>query len=488
MGIIHTVNLIPDWEIINELSQIDKFGGSWSSIEKREGQSLKQLKSIATVRSVGASTRIEGSKMTDDEVEALIKNLEVSKLQERDQQEVVGYFETLDIISESFRDIEINENNIKMLHNILMKHSQKDAWHRGNYKQHSNVVEATNPDETKYIVFKTTDPGFATDDAMRQLVQWYNSDTRTHPIVRAAIFVYDFLSIHPFQDGNGRVSRLLATLLLLRHNYSWIQYVSFEHEIESRKAEYYSVLMQCQRQRPGEDVYPWTIFFLDCLNNIQNNLLSKLSLNGNISKMSPRQKKIYSFVENHPGCQSGDIALKLDMPLPTVKRLLTYMAENRFLVKHGIGKGTNYTIEKIISINKDLIFTLNNDNRKKEFMLMNSNSFFEIKKIILKPLFDWKMPTDWGNRLISQDIYFKISCETNRGSKIELPIFSITARINTIFFEPVVTLNKSINISGSIWDKTPNNSDYPIRAVIEIPESVSSFDFDLMFVYDSIVD
>lgn len=131
---------------------------------EREGQTLKQLKSIATVRSVGASTRIEGSKMTDDEVEVLINNLDVSKLEERDQQEVVGYFETLELIAESFRDIDITENNLKHLHNTLMKHSEKDAWHKGNYKQHSNVVEAENPDGSKYVIFKTTDPGFATED------------------------------------------------------------------------------------------------------------------------------------------------------------------------------------------------------------------------------------------------------------------------------------------------------------------------------------
>jgi len=112
---IYTFQLAPDWKLINQLSLIDRFGGSWAgfggswaAIERREGQTLKQLKSIATVRSIGASTRIEGSKMTDDEVETLIRNLEIAKLEERDQQEVAGYFEALDLISESFRDIEID--------------------------------------------------------------------------------------------------------------------------------------------------------------------------------------------------------------------------------------------------------------------------------------------------------------------------------------------------------------------------------------------
>ena len=159
-------------QLTNEISQINRFDASWATVEKREGQTLKQLKSIATVRSVGASTRIEGSRMTDDEVSVLINNLSISKLEERDQQEVAGYFEALELIAESFRDIEITENNLKHLHNTLMKHSEKDGWHKGNYKQHSNVVEAKNPDGSKHVIFEPAPPGFSTEVAMSQLVEW----------------------------------------------------------------------------------------------------------------------------------------------------------------------------------------------------------------------------------------------------------------------------------------------------------------------------
>lgn len=487
-NVIHTVILSPDWKLINELSQIDKFGGSWTAIEKREGQSLKQLKSIATVRSVGASTRIEGSKMTNDEVERLIKNLAVAKLEERDAQEVAGYYETLDIISESFRDIDITENNLKMLHNILMKHSEKDAWHRGNYKQHSNVVEATQADGSKQVVFRTADPGFATEDAMRQLVGWYNGDNTTPPIIRAAIFVYDFLSIHPFQDGNGRLSRLLATLLMLRQGYSWIQYVSFEHEIESRKGEYYAVLMQCQRQRPGEDVYAWVTFFLNCLSNIQQQLMAKLQTSSSLSKISPREKKIYTFIENHPGCQSGEISEKLDIPLPTVKRILMEMLERKLLVKHGKGKGTNYTVETIQKTKKDLMFTLTSKDKKKEFLLMNSISNIEIKKILLVPLFEWKDPTEWGTRLTAQNIGFKVNCTNNAGGKTEFPPRFFIGLISLYHFNPVVALNQPITLSGeSIWERSVKSNEYPMRVVIEIV-SEGDMTFDVRFVYDAVID
>lgn len=341
---IHTFFLNIDLKLINELSRIDKFEGLWYAVEKREVRSLKQLKSVATVRSVGASTRIEGSALTDNEVEVLIAAVQPHKMEERDVQEVIGYYEALGLISDSFKDIEITESNIKHLHNVLMRYSTKDEWHRGDYKQHSNVVEATNVDGSKYTVFKTTEPGFATDDAMRRLIFWYQTEREAHPIIKCALFVYEFLSIHPFQDGNGRLSRLLATLLLVKNGYGWVEYVSFEHEIESRKSEYYSVLMQCQKERPGENVSPWLMFFLSCLNAIQVQLMEKLKADSTTSAMSPRDKMIYVFIESHPGCRSGEIAEKLDIPLPTIKKILAGMSEKNFINKQGTGRGTHYTI------------------------------------------------------------------------------------------------------------------------------------------------
>ena len=334
-----------DWELIGIISQIDRFDASWATIEKREGQSLKYLKSIATVRSVGASTRIEGSKMSDEEVNTLLEELDITKLEDRDSQEVVGYFNACDIISESFSTIEISESSIKNLHNILMKYSKIDEWHKGKYKQHNNSVEANFPDGTKQIVFKTTQAGFPTEDAMRSLVNWYNSDSITHPLVKCSLFTYEFLSIHPFQDGNGRLSRLISSLLLLKNGYNWIQYVSFEHEIENRKTEYYRVLRSCQSQRPNENVSDWGNFFFDALKNIQEQLILKFKNNGIEMQLSPRQKSILTFIENNVGCKSGEIAKKLGIPSPTIKRILPELIEKNLIEKYGIGPSTNYSIK-----------------------------------------------------------------------------------------------------------------------------------------------
>ena len=330
--------------LLNEISKVDRFDAAWHAIERREGSSLKQLKKMATVRSVGSSTRIEGSKLTDKEVQLLIGTINIHQLTERDEQEVAGYFEVLNTISDEYWNIDITEGNIKNLHNILMRYCEKDKWHRGKYKQVSNAVEATYPDGTKQIVFKTAEPGYETEQAMKNLLQWYKTDKETFPIIKTAFFVYEFLTIHPFQDGNGRLSRLLTTLLLLRQGYSWIEYVSFEHEIENRKKEYYSVLMQTQRHRPNEKLDKWLSFFLNSLNTIQTQLIQKLKKQNKAEIKNPREKEIIALVGSNPGIQSGEISERLNLNLSTTKKILTSMVERNLIQKSGIGKGTNYTV------------------------------------------------------------------------------------------------------------------------------------------------
>jgi Fic family protein len=223
-----------------------------------------------------------------------------------------------------------------------MKYSKKDEWHKGDYKQHSNAVEATFVDGTRQIIFQTTDAGFATEDAVRLLVDWYNSETEVHTLIKCAAFVYEFLSIHPFQDGNGRLSRLLSTLLLLKNGYKWIQYVSFEHEIESRKSEYYQALRACQAQRPNENITIWITFFLNALRNIQTQLMQKLAQNGAETQLSPREKAIVTIIQNYSGIKSSEISDKLNIPVPTVKRILSDLQNKEVIEKQGSGRSTIY--------------------------------------------------------------------------------------------------------------------------------------------------
>lgn len=483
---IFTFSFIPDWhQLIEEISQIDRFDASWKAIEKREGQTLKHLKNIATVQSVAASTRIEGSKMTDAEVEAFVQNIDISKLEDRDHQEVAGYFRVLDIIGESYSDIGVSEGDIKNLHKMMLAHSLKDEWHRGDYKQQSNTVQATYPDGATREVFKTTAPGMATELAMQKLIDWWHTDKKTHTLTKISLFVYEFLSIHPFQDGNGRLSRLLGTLLLLKHGYSWIEYVSFEHEIERRKKEYYRQLMECQSQRPGEEVYPWVSFFLDCLQIIQQKLMDKFSGNSAKNDLSQKEKNIYLFIESHPGTRSSHIAKGLDIPLPTVKKILSDMVKNRIITKDGLGNGTNYRAESLLTESHDLVFRLTNTDRSKEFALTAPGTSIEIKEIHLKPLFDFTLPDEWSAILFREEPVLKMQASVASGGSMTQS-YRLASYVSPHHRWPVFKLGKPVHIPGllpgpRIW------ADYPIKLSFSFEGALDKMSFDLVVIYDEVI-
>jgi Fic family protein len=482
---IHTLVFSPkNWmELMQELSQLDRFDAKWQAIERREQKTLKELKSIATVRSVGASTRIEGSHLSDKEVEILLENLDIKKLTERDQQEVVGYYETLNLIGESYRDIPVSESSIKHLHNVLMKHSTKDDYHKGNYKININRVERNEIDGSKRTIFEPSPPGWATQDAMTQLIDWYNNDSTTHSLIRSALFIYEFLSIHPFEDGNGRLSRLLATLLLMKSGYVWIEYVSFEHEIEHRKKEYYKKLMEAQRNRPGEDVTEWVCFFLDCLKNIQNQLLQKVEEKEKRESVGVREQHIYAMVENNPGISSGEIAERLKIPNSTVKRILADLVSSRNLIVHGAGRGTRYSIAVTDLIKRDVGIVLTNEQRVSEFTLPQAGAFVRIKKVILTPKFDWKHPNEWGARLSQNGLYIVVHAVTSKGVVFSQP-YSIVGLNDPMYFQPVFIVNPNIVILDRLGRNGGFKVDYPIKCRIELSGSVDTFDFDVMLVTD----
>ena len=482
---IHTLIFNPkNWmELTQELSQLDRFDAQWQAIERREQKTLKELKSIATVRSIGASTRIEGSSLTDKEVEVLIENLDINKLTERDEQEVAGYYDTLNLIAESYRDIPVAESSIKHLHNTLMKYSSKDSYHKGDYKINSNRVERTEVDGGKTTIFKTTPPGWQTQDAMAQLSAWYNDDTKTHPLIRVAIFVYEFLSIHPFQDGNGRLSRLLATLLLMKSGYIWIEYVSFEHEIEHRKKEYYKNLMEAQRNRPGEDVTEWVEFFLDCLKNIQKQLLEKIREKERRESVGVREQNIYTYILNHAGASSSEVAAKINIPQATVKRILADLVATRNLIVHGAGRGTRYSVATTDMIKRDIGIRLTNEERLKEFTLPQMGAFMRIRKIVLTPHFEWKHPDEWGTRLSQNGLYLTIRLVTSKGIVFSQP-YSVFGFNDPSYFQPVFLINPNIVLPDQLRSNGIMKLDFPIKVTIELSGSVDVFDFDVMLVTD----
>ena len=336
-----TVHL--SWKHLEQLRVIEKFELLWADHKRAEGTSLNQLKNLATIQSIGSSTRIEGAKLSDEQVQTLLEDIDISQIEDRDKQEVVGYFNVLDIISDSHSELRLNESTIKSLHSVLLKLSEKDDWHRGQYKQHSNSVQASFPDGSTQIIFRTTEPGYATEDAMKSLVKWFTSTIEINPIIKTATFAYEFLSIHPFQDGNGRLSRLLTTLLLLQSGYDWVEYVSFEHEIEKRKKSYYQALRNCQAKRPNEEITEWIEFFITSLLNLTSKLNTKLELSQ--SDLTPNQKTAYLYICNNPESKTSKIVEGTNIPRGTLKRVLLSLIEKNMIERNGKGAGTHYKMK-----------------------------------------------------------------------------------------------------------------------------------------------
>lgn len=336
--------------IFSKISEVEKFQGKWEFLKLEENDFLKQLKQLATIQSIGSSTRIEGSNLSDYEIQSLLSNVEVNKLETRDEQEAVGYWEALEIILENAELLELSENYIHQLHSLLLKYSGKDSSQRGLYKQTSNQVVATYPDGSQKVIFNTTSPHLVQQE-MQHLIGWTNTELdnkEINPLIVIGTFIYEFLSIHPFHDGNGRLSRLLTTLLLIKSKYYYVQYVSFEHIVEERKKEYYQALMECQRNRntPQEKLDIWLIFFLDCMIELSRRLESKLKVIVNNGKyLNPRQKEIVKLLQIEGKMKVSDIASYFDtVSLHTIKKDLQQLVTDKILLQEGKKKGTVYSI------------------------------------------------------------------------------------------------------------------------------------------------
>lgn len=341
--------------INSKLKNIDEFNASWSNLEINETEEfLRELKELSTIQSIGSSTRIEGSKLQDDEIRNLIKDLDINKLQSRDEEEVTGYYEALDLIYESYETLFLSESYIKQLHGLLLKYSSKDTRHRGQYKSLSNKVVAKYPDGKSRIVFNTTEP-YLTAKEMAELIDWANerlSYTGVHPLLVIAAFIYEFLSIHPFQDGNGRLSRLLTNLLMMKSGYKFVQYISFEHVIEQRKKEYYQNLMEAQANRftEEENLGLWFIYFFDCIENLISKLKTKLASTDNTCEpdrhkgdLAKRQFLVLDFVRKNGQTKIADLEGQFpDLNRAAIKYAVSQLHEAGKLSRHGRGRGTWY--------------------------------------------------------------------------------------------------------------------------------------------------
>jgi Fic family protein len=342
----NTIQITP--ELLALLSELDEFKGAWRALGTIAPERLSALRRIATIESIGSSTRIEGSKLSDREVEHLLGRLEIRTFTSRDEQEVAGYAEVMDTVFSAWIDIPISENHIKQLHRDLLRYSAKDERHRGVYKRLSNDVGAFDADGTMIgIVFETATP-FDTPRRMAELIAWLNDARevkRLHPLLTIALFIVVFLEIHPFQDGNGRLSRILTTLLLLQAGYAYVPYSSLESVIENSKEGYYLALRQTQSTVRTEQPnwQPWLLFFLRSLQQQKRRLATKVEREKHaLAALTKLAVQIMDYAQAHGRVTTRDMVREHGASANTLKVTFGNLVKKGLLVRHGAGRSIWY--------------------------------------------------------------------------------------------------------------------------------------------------
>lgn len=336
-------------ELLKSVAEIDEFKGRWEALGNLAPERLSVLRRIATIESVGSSTRIEGVKLTNEEVNHLLSGLDIRSFESRDEQEVGGYADVMELIFESNSQISLSENHIKQLHQDLLRYSEKDQWHRGKYKSLSNNVEAFDEHGKGIGVVFETASVFDAPRLMSELVDWTSSNlykNEFHPLFVIAVFVVRFLAIHPFQDGNGRLSRALTTLLLLRTGYDYVPFSSLERIVEENKDHYYRALRSAQSTLDGDEsqLGEWLTFFMHCLVRQKDVLAAKIERERLMEPLSPLSEKLLSIIR-----ENGRVTVRQGVSVTgenrnTIKAHLKELVHGRKLIQNGKGKGTWYEL------------------------------------------------------------------------------------------------------------------------------------------------
>ena len=343
-----TIQITPD--ILSLIARIDEFKGAWRALGTLAPDRLSALLRVATIESIGSSTRIEGSKLSDREVERLLSNLKIQNFTSRDEQEVAGYAKVMELVFTSWQDIAFTENHIKQLHHELLAYSEKDVWHRGNYKTTSNSVVALDENGAQIgVVFQTASP-FDTPHLMTELVTWVQEERTAghlHPLLIIALWVVVFLEIHPFQDGNGRLSRVLTTLLLLQAGYAYVPYSSMESVIEQSKEAYYLALRQTQGtiRSNATNWQPWLVFFLRSLAEQVRRLEKKVEREKLVLAALPELSlQIVEFAREHGRITIGEATKLTGANRNTLKQHFRALIERGHLNQRGSGRGVWYEL------------------------------------------------------------------------------------------------------------------------------------------------
>ncbi|OGL59858.1 hypothetical protein A3H10_03240 [Candidatus Uhrbacteria bacterium RIFCSPLOWO2_12_FULL_46_10] len=332
---------------VSRIAKIDELKGQWTTGARLNPQVLGRLKRSVLITSTGASTRIEGARLSDEDIEKMMRGINIQKFTNRDKQEARGYYELLENIFNSWKSLKFNESAIKHCHQELLKYVDKDEKHRGEYKKSENRVHMIDEaGQSVGILFDTT-PAYLTPGKMRDLVEWTKKifdENKYHPLLVIGNFLVEFLKIHPFTDGNGRLSRVLTNLLLLQAGYVYIPYVSHEKLVEDNKPDYYIALRRSQKTMGAkkEDIADWLDFFLNMVLK-QSQMAIELLSKENIEKiLSQKQLTVWQYIEKTKETSTGDIAENTKIPRPTVKQTLDALLKLKKIERIGLGRSARY--------------------------------------------------------------------------------------------------------------------------------------------------
>jgi len=334
-------------EVWLKITQIEAMKGKWEGNTKLSPQILGRLKQSVLITSTGASTRIEGSKLSDEDIEKMLRGISIQKFNNRDEQEVQGYYELLENIFNSWESLSFTESVIKHFHKELLKYVEKDAFHRGEYKKQENTVKMVNTaGESVGILFETT-KAYLTPKEMNELVDWTKEALKQklyHPLLIVGNFLVEFLHIHPFQDGNGRLSRIITNLLLLKKGYLYMPYVSHEKLIEDNKPEYYLALRKSQKTLRTEqpDITYWLNFFLDILLKQSQMALNLLTQENIETILSPKQLLVWNYLQSVNEVTPMEISKNTHVPRPTINQIINKLLDLNKIQRIGQGSTTRY--------------------------------------------------------------------------------------------------------------------------------------------------
>lgn len=338
-------------DIWGKITQIEELKGRWIAGANLSPQTLGRLKRSVLITSTGASTRIEGAKLSDEDIEKMLRGISIQKFANRDEQEVQGYYELLQNVFNSFQDLSFNlsftEGQIKYFHRELLKHVEKDELHRGNYKTAENKVEMIDEAGNSIGTLFDTTPAYLTPKEMTELVDWTKQaleEKKYHLLLIVGNFIVEFLNIHPFQDGNGRLSRILTNMLLLQQGYLYMPYVSHEKLIEDNKPDYYLALRKSQKtfKTDKENIVPWLDFFLTILLKQSQMAIGLLTAENIETLLSPKQLAVWEYLQTVEEATPNEIAEKAHVARPTVNQVLNKLLEMKKVGRIGEGAGIRY--------------------------------------------------------------------------------------------------------------------------------------------------